>query len=83
MSRPTFYKAQAALATEGLAGLLPGRRGPKGGHKLSGEMLAFDAELRAKSPVMAMFERLAAIEARFGVRIHRRSLERALARKKK
>src|SRR5258708_21861850 len=56
VSRPTFYKAQAALATEGLAGLLPGRRGPKGGHKLSGEMLAFDAELRAKSPVMAMFE---------------------------
>ena len=29
VSRPTFYKAQAALATTGLAGLLPGQRGPK------------------------------------------------------
>ena len=32
---------------------------------------------------MTMPEWLAAIEARFGVKIHRRSLERALARKKK
>jgi hypothetical protein len=30
-----------------------------------------------------MSQRLDAIELRFGVRIHRRSLERALARKKK
>ena len=33
VSRPTFYKAQDALATAGLAGLLPSRRGPKGGHR--------------------------------------------------
>jgi transposase len=82
VSRPTFYKAQAALATAGLAGLLPRQRGPKGGHKLSQEMLAFDTELRAGSPVITMPERLAALEARFDVRVHRRSLERAVARKK-
>jgi transposase len=82
VSRPTFYKAQAAMAAAGLAGLLPRQRGPKGGHKLSQEMLAFDAELRAGSPAMTMSERLAAIEARFDVRVHRRSLERAMARKK-
>jgi transposase len=83
VSRPTFYKAQEALATAGLIGLLPGQRGPKGGHKLSAGMLAFDADLRARSSQMTMTERLAAIEERFDVKIHRRSLERALARKKK
>ena len=83
VSRPTFYKAEEALATAGLAGLLPARRGPKGGHKLTAEMLAFEADLRTQSPEMTMAERLAAIEHRFGITIHRRSLERAMARKKK
>jgi transposase len=83
VSRPTFYKAQAALATSGLTGLLPGQRGPKGGHKLSDEMLAFDVDLRTSTPGMTMAERLAAIEHRFGIKLHRRSLERAVARKKK
>ena len=50
VSRPTFYKAQAALAAAGLAGLLPAQRGPKAGHKLSAEILAFDADLRGKKP---------------------------------
>ena len=83
VSRPTFYKAQRALAATGLTGLLPGKRGPKGGHKLSDEMLAFDVDLRTRSPGMTMAERLAAIEHRFGIKVHRRSLERAVARKKK
>lgn len=82
VSRPTFYKAQGALATTGLTGLLPAQRGPKGGHKLSDEMLAFDADLRTRTPGMTMAERLAAIEQRFGIKVHRRSLERAVARKK-
>jgi transposase len=83
VSRPTFYKAQAALAATGLVGLLPGQRGPKGGHKLSDEILAFDADRRTRMPEMTMAERLTAIERRFGIKIHRRSLERATARKKK
>lgn len=83
VSRPTFYKAQAALATAGLAGLLPAQRGPKAAHKLSTEILTFDADLRSKNPEISMSQRLDAIEGQFGVKIHRRSLERALARKKK
>ena len=83
VSRPTFYKAQVALAAAGLAGLLPGQRGPKAGHKLSAEILAFDADFRAKSLEISMSQRLDAIEGQFGVRVHRRSLERALGRKKK
>ncbi len=40
VTRPTFYKAQNALQTTGLAGLLPSRRGPRSGHKISTEVVA-------------------------------------------
>jgi transposase len=83
VTRPTFYKAQSALQTVGLAGLLPRQRGPKGGHKISAEVVAFAIELKAAKPEMTTTQCLDAIEARFRVKVHRRSLERALARKKK
>jgi len=78
-----FAATRWALATVGLAGLLPAQRGPKAAHKLSTEILTFDADLRSKNPEISMSQRLDAIEGQFGVKIHRRSLERALARKKK
>ena len=40
VSRPTFYKLLAAFECEGLWGLLPRKRGPKGRHKLRPEVLA-------------------------------------------
>jgi len=83
VTRPTFYKAQSALQTVGLAGLLPSRRGPKAGHKVSGDVIAFVANLKAGRPVLTTLQCLDAIETRFGIKVHRRSLERALARKKK
>jgi transposase len=83
VSRPTFYKAQSALQTAGLGGLLPRQRGPKGGHKVSAEVIAFVADLKTANPEPTTSQCLEAIEARFGVKVHRRSLERALARKKK
>ena len=83
VSRPTFYKAMKALQKAGLPGLLPRQRGPKGGHKVSAEVIAFLTDLRAAKPEMTTEQCLDAIDVRFGVKVHRRSLERALARKKK
>jgi transposase len=83
VTRPTFYKAQNALQALGLPGLLPNRRGPKGGHKVSPEVIAFVAALKAASPELTTSQCLDAVEKRFGVKVHRRSLERALAGKKK
>lgn len=83
VTRPTFYKAQSALQGAGLAGLLPRRRGPKGGHKISAEVVAFVTDLKAASPETTTSQCLDVIATRFGVKVHRRSLERALARKKK
>jgi transposase len=83
VTRPTFYKAQNALQTAGLTGLLPGRRGPRDGHKVTAEVVALVTELKAASPELTTSRCLDAVEARFGIKVHRRSLERALARKKK
>ena len=49
-SRPSFYQAQAAFAQDGLAGLIPHRRGPRGAHKLTPEVMAFVDEVRRVSP---------------------------------
>lgn len=83
VSRPTFYKAQSALAAAGLVGLVPRLRGPKGGHKVSDEVVTFLIDLKAAHPELTTPQCLAAIETRFSIKVHRRSLERALAGKKK
>lgn len=83
VTRPTFYKAQSALEAQGLSGLLPNPRGPKEGHKLSAKVVAFVEEMRDADPELTLRQCLEAIERRFGVKAHRRSLERALSRKKK
>ena len=41
VSRPTYYQAKANFERAGIAGLVPKKRGPRGPHKLQGEVLAF------------------------------------------
>jgi hypothetical protein len=79
-SRPTFYQARAALAAAGLAGLLPRRRGPRRGHKVRGEVLAFLARARAADPTVGARGLAARVRERFELAVHPRSIERALAR---
>ena len=83
VSRPTFYQAQESFQRSGLAGLLPARRGPKDGHKLSAEVLDYVASLREADPKLTTVQCVKAIQERFAITVHRRSLERALARRKK
>jgi transposase len=83
VSRPTFYQAQAAFQRAGLAGLVPRQRGPKEGHKLSSEVIEHVRTLQTSSPGLTTNERIQAIEQKFGISVHRRSLERAMAGKKK
>lgn len=82
VSRPTFYQAQAAFNESGLAGLLPNPRGPKGGHKVTAEVLDYLKTLRAEDPSLTTVQCVQAVQQRFGITIHRRSLERALSKKK-
>ena len=83
VSRPTFYQTQAAFHQAGLAGLLPNQRGPKGGHKVTAEVLDHVSTLRATEPGLTTVQCVQAVQEHFGVTLHRRSLERALARSKK
>ena len=49
-SRPAYYAAAAALESAGLEGLVPARPGPRGGHKLTEEILAWAEEQLAADP---------------------------------
>ena len=82
VTRQTFYNTQRVLATSGLAGLLPRPRGPKDGHKLSSNVVAFVTDLKKKQPESTKSQCLAAIEKRYGITVSRRGLESALARTK-
>jgi transposase len=83
VSRPTIYHAQAAFQQAGLSGLLPKQRGPKERHKLSAEVLDYVKGLRAAEPSLTTVACVQAVHKEFGITVHRRSLERALAGKKK
>lgn len=83
VSVPTAYQAHAAFEAGGLAGLLPKRRGPKHGHKLTPEILAHIERRQRERPDWGTRELLAELEHGFGLTVHRRSLERVLRGKKK
>jgi transposase len=82
-SRPSFYQAQRAFQEGGLAGLLPKKRGPRGGHKLTAEIVDFLQALREREPSMRPTEFARQVAARFATTVHPRSIERALTREEK
>jgi transposase len=79
-SRPSFYAAAAALEDGGLQALVPSRPGPRRAHKLSDEVMAFVRERLSTDESLRAPDLVAAIAERFGVHVHPRSIERALAR---
>src|SRR6266704_380856 len=81
-SRPAYYAAAAALESSGLEGLVPARPGPRGASKLTEEILAWAEEQLAASPALRPAQLPGRIEEAFGVRVHPRSVERALARRR-
>ena len=82
-SRPSFYEAAAAIGDGGLAALVPARPGPRRAHKLSPEVVAYLVELRAADPMLRSADLARAVVERFGISVHPRSVERALARQPK
>jgi len=82
-SRPSFYKAQDAFAKEGIAGLLPRRRGPRSAHKLGGAVLEFLQRALTEDASLRPADLVGLLEERFGLRVHSRSIERAVARLEK
>jgi transposase len=79
-SRPSFYEAAAAVDAGGLAALVPARPGPRRAHKLTDEVVAFARARLEADPSLRAADLVEAIAERFGVRVHPRSVQRALAR---
>lgn len=82
-SRPSFYQAQASFQQGGLPALMPQKRGPKQAHKLTAEVLAFIREARQEDPSLRLATLVSRIQDRYGIAVHRRSIERALVRSQK
>jgi hypothetical protein len=83
LSRPAFYQAQHVVAQQGLAGLIPLKRGPHGAHKLTPAVLDFVLQQRAALPSLTIAELITRIQQQFGLAVHRRTIERHLARQEK
>ena len=83
LSRPAYYQARFTFEQEGLPGLTPKKRGPRGGHKLTEEVIEFVAQERTKDDSIGASVLARLVARRFGVKVHSRSVERALARLKK
>jgi transposase len=82
-SRPSFYQAEFSFEQNGLSGLLPGKRGPRSGHKLTPEVMNFVAEQRTADPSLGFAQLAEAVNQKFDLRVHPRSIERQLLREKR
>ncbi len=83
LSRPSFYQAQTFYEEGGLPALLPKKPGPRRAHKLSEEVIEAVRETLDREPDTDSATLACLVEKRFGVSVHPRSIERALARQKK
>ena len=83
VSRPVFYQAQEVLKREGLPGLVPKKRGPRRGHKLTPEVVDFVQQERKQDKSLSFSALAEKVRQRFGVKVHPRSIERVLGRSKK
>jgi transposase len=82
ISRPTYYQAKADFEDGGVAGLMPKKRGPRGPHKIQGEVLAFlKAQISPGEPIRAR-ELAKLVQKELGLDVHPRTIERAVGAKK-
>lgn len=73
-SRAAFYLITAAFDQAGMRGLLDEPRGRRGPLKLTPEVMEFVA---SANPTLSGAQLASEVEARFGVTLHRRTIERA------
>jgi transposase len=82
-SRQAFYAAQNRFRSQGIPGLIPKRRGPRAAHKCTEEVMDFAEQWENAHPTEPSLRVADAIEQHFGIRIHPRTINRALDRRKK
>lgn len=83
VSRPTFYQTKKDFEKGGLPGLIPQKRGPRGRHKLTPKVVRYVQEARSRDPALKPDELVTLIKERFGTTVHRRTIQRGIAREQK
>lgn len=78
VSRQTVYQMQAIFHQAGLPGLLPRHRGPHHRYKLRPEVVEFLVQARHAHGGMTGQALRQQVQERFGLTVHRRSIERVL-----
>jgi transposase len=76
-SRAAFYLVLAAFEQSGMTGLIDERSGRRGPYKLTSEVVAFIEHAPAET---SSFELVDQVARRFGVSLHRRTIERTRPR---
>jgi len=79
-SRVSFYQIKKVFDENGIVGLIPKKRGPKGPRMLSDSDIEFAQSLEDTHTKKQIIERL---KEERGVEVSKRTLERGLANKKK
>lgn len=78
LSRPTIYQARQQFQEQGLQGLLPRKPGPKNPRKLTPEIHQHLQVLAAAEPQLKARELATRLHQRFKVKMHPRTVEKAL-----
>ena len=79
-SRLSFYQVQQTFLQQGLAGLLPHKRGPKVAHKLTAPVMATIAHWLSEEPRLSSRMLAQRLDEQLALSVHPRSIERALQR---
>ena len=82
-SRPAFYQVQTQLRKAGVAGLAKKRPGPRSAHKLTDDIMAFIEENTEEGNPLRARKLAPLIKEKFGINVHPRTIERAVAGRKK
>lgn len=82
-SRVRVYQLRKRFEIKGLAGLLPQPKGPRRSHKLSDDVLIFVLDTLKAEPELRTVDLPQCVAKKFGISVHLRSIERALARHQK
>lgn len=83
LSRPSFYQVQETFRQEGLPGLVRKKRGPRGRHKLTLEVLEFVRQQRQQEASLNWRALSQKVKERFGIEVHPRTIERVAGGSKK
>ena len=82
-SRNAFYQARIAFQQAGILGLFRERPGPRRAHKFTQEVMDFIEKSLEQDKSLSTVDIRQMIKEKFGISVHRRSIERALKRQQK